>query len=65
MEQSVIIIDSKNCMYTNKKVTNKILLLFEVTSNSDIEVHVPKTITHPDTDPNSDDIALFTAEVQT
>jgi hypothetical protein len=65
MEQSVIIIDSKNCMYTNKKVTNKILLLFEVTSNSDIEVHVPKTITHPDTDPNNKKTETFCSHSKT
>jgi hypothetical protein len=69
MEELVIEINSENCMFTNKKVANKILLLFEVTSNSDIvsdiEVHIPKTITHPDTDPKDKTSETFNSHSKT
>jgi len=65
MAEPVIEINSENCMFTNKKVANKILLLFEVTSNSDIEVRIPKTITHPDTDPNNEKTETFCSHSKT
>jgi len=57
-DQKIIKIDSLNCLFTNKKVVNKILLIFEVKDINDniitniSEIKVAKQITHPNHSPD-------------
>jgi hypothetical protein len=64
-DQKIIKIDSLNCLFTNKKVVNKILLIFEVKDINDniitniSEINVAKRITHPN-HRNNEQLETFT-----